>query len=462
MRHILLGLVGWCAVLASASIARATSDAPPQDDQTFAQGELGERIVALVREAEVQGFSGAVLAAKDARVVAAIGAGFADLDREVPITPSTLFEIASVTKPFTATAIVRLVQDGKLDLDDPIRIHLPGVPRDCGEITIEHLLRHTSGIPGTNSQGGGDDINTVLPIFLRGGPKHEPGSNFEYWNQAYAILTEIVHRASGMAYTDYCRESIFKPAGMTLTRFTGDDAPDGATVAVGKCSFGPARSALDHPYGSYGFQYRGMGGIVTNVLELWLFDRAVAGRTILNEQMKATVFRPGPGNYGLGWFIRQQPDQRTTHSHSGSVRGFRALMQRYPDDGALIVVLANTDGYSIMRLAQSIEMALFEDDIVPGTNLRKVEPELAAALIGQYRNARGNVFVVRSDGGILRSETRWAAGFPTTHAVLGMTPDGRLALFDNHDVHHIDLERDELGAITSLKILNAVYQRIAE
>ena len=126
--------------------------------------------------------------------------------------------------------MLRLVQQGKLSLDDSISQHLPDVPEDCRLITVRHLLQHTSGIPGTNSAGGGDDIRKVLPLFLRGGPRHPPGTHWEYWNQGYALLSEIIANASGKDYTTYCKQELFEPAGLLATRFTGDAAPEGATV----------------------------------------------------------------------------------------------------------------------------------------------------------------------------------------------------------------------------------------
>ena len=191
---------------------------------THSTGEAGRRIVEYVKSQEGAGFRGAVLAAKNGKVVAAVGVGSSDLAGKSRITPSTLFEIASATKQFTAAAIMRLVQEGRLGLDDSIAKHLPGVPEECRAITVRHLLQHTSGIPGKNSQGGGKDLGKVLPLFLRGGPRHPPGTHWEYWNQGYALLSEIIARVSGEPYTDFCRRALFTPSGMHVTRFTGDTA----------------------------------------------------------------------------------------------------------------------------------------------------------------------------------------------------------------------------------------------
>ncbi|TVQ57238.1 MAG: class A beta-lactamase-related serine hydrolase [Phycisphaerales bacterium] len=455
-----------CAAFDFEASAASSPDesSPPRESEPFVQGELGERIQAYLNAVEERGFSGSIIAAKDSRVVAALSAGYADLERTTPNTPATLFEIASATKPLTATAVIRLAQDGRIELDDPIRIHLPAVPRDCFDITIEHLLNHTSGIPGSNSQGGGNDFNAVLPVFLRGGPQHEPGTHFEYWNQGYAILTEVIHRASGTSYTEDARSNIFEPAGMTLTRFTGDDAPEGAIVAVGRCSLGPARSALDHPYGSYGFQYRGMGGIVTNVWDLWQFDRALREHTIINADLTKRMFTPGPGNYGLGWRIAKSSG-RTVHSHTGRVRGFNADMRRYADEDAFIAVLANSDQVPSFEIAGSIETILFGDDPMSHSPLSRLSREQSDALVGTYRDGRGNVLTISDDTILVRGVMRWAGNFPDTNAVLGLNDDGEIALDDRSGVEipiTITARDAESNAATQLSILGQSYERVSD
>lgn len=134
-------------ILANVASAQEGTDS----DGRLVRGALGERMAAWAEAAASTGFRGAVLAAKHGEVVVAVGVGSADLRDRVANTPNTLFEIASATKQFTGAATMRLVQDGRLALDDPLAKLLPGVPEDCQAITVEHLLRHTLDIPGTNS-----------------------------------------------------------------------------------------------------------------------------------------------------------------------------------------------------------------------------------------------------------------------------------------------------------------------
>ena len=141
----MFSLSGMLVILGTGCVSLAKADS---EVATHSMGKVGRRIVEYVKSQEITGFSGAVLAAKNGKVVAAVGVGSSDLAGKSRITSGTLFEIASVTKQFTAAAIMRLVQEGRLKLDDSIAKHLPGVPEDCRAITVRHLLQHTSGIPG--------------------------------------------------------------------------------------------------------------------------------------------------------------------------------------------------------------------------------------------------------------------------------------------------------------------------
>jgi len=379
-----------------------------REDADLAIGPIGKQIAAWLEGAEAAGFSGAVLAAKDGKVVAAIGVGWADPERKLKNTPATLFEIASTTKQITAAAVMLLVQKGKLSLDDPIAKYLPGVPDDCKAITVRHLLQHTSGIPGSNSGGGGDRLDLVLPSFLKGGPQHKPGTHWEYWNQGYALLTEIIARASGESYVTFCKRHLFKPSKMKVTCFTGDPAPRGARVSIGQTTRGRPRSALEHPYGSYGFQYRGMGGVVTSVWDLWRWDRALHGGKLLKAPAKKLLFEPGLKGYALGWRVKQDRSGRMVQSHSGSVRGFLADMRRYPGEDGCIAVLCNRDDAPLRRVAEGVEAILF------GGNARPLNPrpdapdaELATILVGTYSGPRGRVLKILKIRGALRFELHW-------------------------------------------------------
>ncbi len=444
-----------CAWATAASLAQG-----PPEDANFAASETGRKIIQLAQAYESAGFRGAVLAARDGQVVAAVGVGHADLKGEQPIVPSTLFEIASITKPFTAVEAMRLAADGKLDLDASISDYLPGVPDECKPITVRHLLQHTSGIPGTNSQGSGDDLAAVLPVFLKGGPQREPGTHWEYWNQGYALLSAIIARVSGESCVDYCRRAVFEPAGMAHSCFTGDAPPPGVNVAVGTSGYGEPRSALEHPYGSYGYQYRGMGGLVTNVWDLWRWDRALAGETLLSEASKTEMFTPGERSYGLGWFVLTNKAGRLMQSHSGGVRGFACDLRRFPEHEALVVVLSARDDVPVWRIAEAVEATLFGDRevLLPPAPL---ESQIASEIAGRYEDERGNVLTVERQDAVTRATVKWQSG-PTTRAILGSDDQGGLVFYEWMSAIGMEIVRDEAGSVTALAIQGHAYQRSAE
>jgi CubicO group peptidase (beta-lactamase class C family) len=448
------------------AFVRAPPEAAICERETLQVGEAGERIVAYVHRAQDYGFSGAVLAAKGGQVVAAVGVGTADLEGVSPNTPSTLFEIASATKQFTAAAVMRLVQDGRLGLDDPISLHLPDVPDNCSAITIRHLLQHTSGIPGTNSRGAGDDLSKVLPDFLRGGPRHPPGMHWAYWNQGYALTTEIIARASGKEYTRYCQQTLFAPAGMLATRFTGDAPPaiEGVNVAIGQTATGRPRSALGHPYGNtYGLQYRGMGGVVTNVWDLWRWDRALhnldAG-CVLNADAQATLFKPGLNDYALGWFVRKDMRCRAVQSHGGGVRGFACELRRLPDDDGCVFVLSNRDDGPTGAVAQAVQAILLGPPYTSVDLPSAPAADLIKDVMGKYKDSKGNELSIKAAGKAVRATICWAMDRSlTTRAFLGIDKDGGPVLFEWSTTTKVTLSRDDHGAVAAISIDDQRFDR---
>ncbi|MFO1032212.1 MAG: serine hydrolase domain-containing protein [Planctomycetota bacterium] len=375
-------------------------------------GERGAAIAALVRGMEAHGFCGAVLAARDGEIVAALGVGLADPATKRRNTARTLFEIASATKQFTAAAILVLQQDGKLTLDDPIGKHLPAVPKHAQAVTVRHLLQHTSGFPPERTAGGQDDLAKSVRAFLGEPPSHPPGERFGYWNPGYALLAGIVERASGQSYVAFCQRRLFVPAGMSAATFTGERAPAGVPVATG--AEGPvSRPALGHPYGSYGFQYRGMGGAVCNVYDLWRWDRALAADKVLTTASKELLFRPGLEQYALGWRVTEVPGRGVLQEHGGDVAGFHTAMRRHPDRGVFVVVLTNGSGALRHEVADAVTAMLFDEPspIVPA--------ELAGRLVGAWRSERGDVLRVQANGPLLEANLEWVAGQRTRGSLVG-------------------------------------------
>jgi hypothetical protein len=334
----------------------------------------------FLRSCERFGFAGSVLVAKGGKVLLADGFGLADRDKKVRNTKDTLFEIATATKPFTAVATLELEADGKLSIEDPIGKHLPAVPEGFEGVTIRHLLTHTSGMPRSAGGGRGDDLAAAVAGYLSDKPVRRPGLAYEYWNGGYALLAGVVERASGGSYMDFCRKRIFEPAGMKSSGFTGDTF-DPKRVAIGYDVPGTApRRADEHPYGSYGWQYRGMGGLVTCVEDL---------------------FTPCLDGYSCGFQCTDQPKRRI--GHGGSVRGFHCEFARYPADDACIVVLLNgvlIPPFVIEDLLRSLLLATTTRYAKPPPTV-DWGPEKLEALAGAYESSPEERVIVRIADGLI-------------------------------------------------------------
>jgi hypothetical protein len=309
--------------------------------------------------------------------------------------------------------------------------------------------------------GAGNDLDKVLPLFLRGGPRHPPGTHWEYWNQGYALLSEIIARSAGEDYTMVCKEALFAPAGMSVTRFTGDAAPEGSTVAVGRSWRGRPRSALEHPYGSYGFQYRGMGGVVTTVWDLWRWDRALCGDQVLDANSKAKLFEPGLNHYALGWFVRKDARGQWVHSHSGEVRGFVCELRRYPGRDACLFVLCNRDDVPVQQVAQALEALLQGDPLPCPEPPRSLDAEVVRALAGRYQEANGTTLVVAAEGKVTRALIHWSAPRgPVTRAVLGLDVRGEVILYEWTAATKIEIVRAGREPVSHVSILGRHFRRI--
>lgn len=404
-------------------------------------GKQGEAIAGAVRATAEHGFSGAVLAADRGKVVAAFGIGFADAERKLPNTATTLFEIASSTKQFTAAAILVLQQEKKLGLDDAIGKHLPGVPEHSRALTLRQLLQHTTGIPGERTSGGSDDLRRSVAAFLAEPPTARPGTRFSYWNPGYALLAGVIEQVSGKDYMSFCRQRLFEPAGMASACFTGDKCPRGFTAAIG-IEDGRTRSALDHPYGSYGYQYRGMGGAVCNVFDLWRWDRALDGDKVLKAAAKKELFAPGLEDYALGWRVRVR-EKRTVQDHGGDVQCFHTEMRRYPEQDRFVVVLTNNDGKWRREVADSID-AILSDQPSP-----MVPKELRSLLTGDYKAENGGKLTLVSEGPFLQLTWHWPAGQKSHGLLVGSGIDDLHWREPSGELHGIRCRKqDRIEALT--------------
>ena len=220
-------VVGVTFALLLGSLARGVR--AEQDD---ARAAVAARLDAYLDACGAWGWSGVALVALDGEVLVRRGVGLADREAGRAHTADTLFEVASVTKVFTACAVLRLVEAGKVALDDPLADHLPGVPEDKRDVTIRHLLAHTSGM-SRMSGGAGATVAEAVASNLGGARARKAGEAVEYWNGGYALLAALVESVTGGTYEAFMAERVLAPAGMASSGFTGYGALPRDVQAVG-------------------------------------------------------------------------------------------------------------------------------------------------------------------------------------------------------------------------------------
>lgn len=250
----------------------------------------------------------------------------------------------------TATAILKLEQQGRLSTSDPISKFFRSAPADKRAITVEQLLHHVSGISG---EVGVPYASTVsrdeyVPIVLEPPLSSEPGAKFEYSNAGYALLAAIVEIAAGTSFEEYVRASLFRPAGMTDSGFVRDERLVKSDRVSSRLSDGPAEWTAANWF--YGWGYRGMGGVVTTAYDLLKWDRALRGDKVLDEERKRKAYAPGLAGYACGWLVETTDRGTRKAHHSGGVAGYAAQISRWLEDDALVVVLSN--GKSDLRAVE--------------------------------------------------------------------------------------------------------------
>ncbi len=366
----------------------------------FSKTTLGKVLDTEMNKLEQVGFSGSILVAHKGEIILARSEGFSDAARKKKTRPTTLYEIASTSKCFTATAAMILAQRGKLDLDASIADYLPGVPDHSRGITVVDLMRHESGIPGSNYGETREGLETAVETMLAGGPQHDPGSHFEYWNQGYILLAEIVAKAAGKPFAKFVAEEIFEPCGMAGTCFCGDQKPKGFIEATGFGKLGPPRSCMEPPYGKMELIYEGCGGIVSNVTDLWKFHKAMLGDKLINEKFREIMFDNGDSHYACGWHVVPATDQSKKRAHGGKVRGFNVDFRSFPESDSCIVILGNSDAAPSAMVANVIEGILLQPKL-PGKQLAKEEEK---KIVGDFTDDKGRKLVVLAGEGAMPTQ----------------------------------------------------------
>lgn len=325
------------------TIALATALLPPP-----AAAQSVDQIVRReMRERRIPGVAIAVM--KDGRLIKAEGYGLANVELDVSVTPATVFQSGSVGKQFTAAGIMLLVEDGTLRLDAPVGTYLPEAPAAWRDITIRHLLTHTSGIKNygpTDIDFRLDYTEEELLAKIAAFPlDFAPGDQWSYSNTGYVVLGILIHRVTGEFYGDFLDQRIFKPLGMTATRVVSE-----ADIIRNRAAgYRLVRGELkNQKYIAQTLNSTADGSLYVTVLDLAKWDAALMGDRLLSRASLAQMWTPVTLNngvtypYGFGWSLDEIRGHRMVE-HTGAWQGFTTAICRYVDDRLSIVVLTNLD-----------------------------------------------------------------------------------------------------------------------
>jgi CubicO group peptidase (beta-lactamase class C family) len=400
----------WClAVACLIPLVASESQAIPRrlDQYLAARSKLGQ-------------FNGTVLVAQTGRVVFEKGYGLADVANRVPASASTRYEVASITKMFTAAAILRLREAGKLALSDSLCRYLSECPDAWRPVTISHLLHHTSGVPDYENPlelGSREYMDymlqsrsaeRILEVARKKPLDFAPGTKFSYSNTAYILLGVIIEKVSGEPYREYLRTHVLEPAGMVHSSFVSGDSVlprlatgyirgvDALPAIIGGISLdertllGLNKLPLDGPHGD--------AALVTNARDLWRWTESLADSTGLAPASIREMFTPGLEGYGDGWFSGQRYGRRNV-SHSGALPGFVSFIEWYPESRTTIVVLSNVVGTRVSRVVRDVAAIAFGKpyDVPAAHRVIAFDSALAAPLAGSYSLEDGTTATVSLD-----------------------------------------------------------------
>jgi CubicO group peptidase (beta-lactamase class C family) len=389
--------------------SQPTQARPPQaqpaqaPDAQAEAAKIDEYLNAAVR---AEAFSGAVLVARRGGFVWAKGYGMADYENRVPNTSKTKFRIGSLTKQFTAAAVLLLQERGKLSVEDSVCKHVEPCPEAWQPVRIHHLLSHTSGVPNFTSfpdylktMGNPSPPAETVKRFRDLPLEFAPGEGWKYSNSGYVLLGHVVERASGQSYEAFLAENVFKPLKMESTGYEGP-RPDAKERAKGY-----AFTAGDPPRPAAHIDMtlpHAAGALYSTVEDLHKWSESLDAERVLRKSSLEAMFKPVRNDYAYGWGVGRA-GTRLRHSHAGGINGFASYIARFPDDGLTVIVLANNEAAPSGRVARDLSaIALGERYEVPVERaVAKVDPKVYDDYVGEYQFAPEFALTVTREGGRL-------------------------------------------------------------
>ena len=349
--------VAWLVLGCIAAMPAMAVDAAPDEVARVVRDQMAQQ--------QIPGL--ALLVSRGGQTILAEGYGLANVELGVPVTPATVFQSGSVGKQFTATAIMMLVEDGRLGLDDPLSRYFPQAPAWWKRVTVRELLSHTAGFtdyPANFDLRRNYTEDQLIRIVGGIAPAYPPGTGWLYSNLGYLTLGVLIHRVTGQFYGDFLQQRIFAPLGMSTARIISEADIIANRAAGYRRVDGQLRN---QEWVAPSVNTTADGSLYFSILDLARWDAALYGEKLLQrsslDQMW-TVARlqggtPNPGHYGFGWFIESRQGRRIIE-HEGQWQGFETQISRYVDRQLTVVVLTNIDSAEPQKIADAVAALYLE------------------------------------------------------------------------------------------------------
>ena len=333
-------------------------------------------------------FMGSVLVARGSDVWLDKGYGFANLEWNIPNSPKTKFRLGSITKQFTAAAILLLEERGKLSVNDPLKKYMPDAPTAWDKITIFNLLTHTSGIPSFTSfpdYAKLEPFSTTpaeLVTRFRGKPlDFQPGEKWSYSNSGYVLLGYLIEKVSGQSYAQFVQDNIFKPLNMVNSGYDSNSA----IIENRASGYTPDQNGMVNAGYINMTVPLSAGGLYSTTEDLLRWEQGLFGGKLLSPASLKKMTTPFKSDYGMGLVIRTFNGHEEI-AHGGGIEGFNTMLAYYPDDKLTITVLSNLNGSAPQEITRDLH-TLVEGGNVFLTSERKIakiDPRVFDGYVGSY------------------------------------------------------------------------------
>lgn len=403
IKFFLILTSAWVTLAGLISFAQSSKPGAVPDQEVVAK--VNEYMNALTR---LNRFRGTILVAREGRVLTSSSYGLANLEDEIQNARQTKFHLASITKTFTAMAIMILHERGRLNVQDPICKYLTDCPAAWQPVTIHHLLTMSSGIPNftdfpdwLQTRAQPSNYASTIARFKDKPLDFQPGEKYNYSNSGYVLLAQIVERISGRTYEGFLRENIFSSLRMINTGY------DDNKVVLKHRAIGYAREGLRlvrAPYLNLSV-VKGAGGLYSTVDDLFLWDQALYTQKLVSRKSLETIFTIHKGDFGYGWHIDEQFKRRRIF-YDGVQIGFKSSITRYPDDQVTIILLTNADDVFINSALRDLGAILFGEKYSLPKERATVpqDAKIYDAYVGRYELDADFVLSVTKEGDRLMGE----------------------------------------------------------